>query len=700
VLSDAGSAIASSSALFTAGADVARRTFATVSASRLARQMSDDCVYFGRLLAAEPDGESLAYMAAILAWDLVVAGRDDPVELVVFVDTYEMATRDLQRRFERLFQRVVFLTPNVLWVVTGRNRIDWDESLDGELEYVGRDCWPQVAVAGDDPQQHLVGFLSDRDASTYLAARVTVDDQPAMSPPLRTAIVEAARGLPLHLDLAVMRYMRVAHSGGEVDLADFRTTFAVLVERIMRDLDDPERRLLEGVSLLDHFDRSLAVAAAGGGVTDADFARFVRRPFVVEASSQLWPYRIHDAVRACVNDHADVGRGRWSARERRAAGVRAYEQLGRSMEPALADCDRHALLAGLTQGLAVATEHGLPVGWLEDVAFAVHESSSWQAVLPDALADSEIDTDARALAVGLAVVSRRRTADRAWIVRRLDEVLERAVLDRDLADLLLRYRSHALRRLGRHEEALAGYTSIVERGGRLASEAEWNVVRHTAAIGRFRSAIEPHRDAGPRRAGLERVLGNVLRDNALLTEAEDRYIRAAEGAERAREEGRRALCLSDLALVRAWQGREVARDVERASAAADGTGRRQPYQQVALAEAVSCAGRDARGFLMHIDEYRERSRRDRMAENEVFAAVAEALHAAVLGDEDGLAAAGGDVRELADALGTHRYWADVVCWWRGADEPEPDRYEWLGGRDTARERWLAVVDDRRRRVLG
>jgi hypothetical protein len=695
VLSDVGSSIASSSALFTAGADVARKAFGAISKSRLARQMCADCAYFEQLLNTEPDGEALAYMASILAWDIETTNRQDSVELVAFVDTYEMVSDDAQRRFERLFQRVVFLTPNVLWIVTGRNRVDWnDESLDGVLDYVGDDCWPLLSGTGH-AWQHLVGFLSDRDASGYLENRVVIQGKPAIPEELRAAIVDAARGLPLHLDLAVMRYMRLARTDGEVDVGEFQTTFAVLVDRIMRDLDEHECRLLEATSLLDHFDRELAVVAAGDGTMDADFERFVQRPFVVRASSSLWPYRIHDAVRSCVNEHADTAHGRWSRREREASARRSFEHIGRVMAPAIVTRDRPRLLAGLTQGLSVAIRHDLSVGWLEDAAFALHESSSWQTVLPDWLADSDIDTDARALAVGLAVVSRRRTAQRAWIIERLDDVLDRGVLDGDLADLFVRYRSHALRRMGRHDEALAGYQAIAERGGRLASEAEWNIVRYREAMGQFRTALAPYTDRRDLRAGLERVLGNVLKDNALFVEAEAHYIRAADAAEHAREEGRRALCLSDLVLARAWQNLSIERDVERACSAAEGTGRRQPYQQVALARVIVAAGRETARFEAYLDEYRGRSRRARMVENEIFAVVAEALHAAVRADRAGMVSAGAQVRELGDELRAYCFWSDVIDWWNGKDEPDPNRYEWLGGRDAARRRWAAVVDRRR-----
>lgn len=699
MLADVGSAVVSSSALFKAGTDVAATIFGAVKRGKVVRKMSKDCVYFERLVDADPDGETLAYMASVLAWELATMDASRDIDVVAFVDTYEAISTDRQRLFERLFQRVVYLTPNILWVITGRNRLDWDlDSLEGDLEYVGGQCWPQLTP--QDPaqaRQHLIGFLSDHDANDYLERRVVLGDRPAIPAELRSTIVQAAQGLPMHLDLTVMRYMNLADADGNVTADDFDTGFAVLVNRIMRDLDNEECRLLEATSLLSHFDMDLAVEAAGGNITDARFHRFVRRPFIVTSQNALWPYRIHDAVRSILNENVGVEHGRWSSRERRAAALRAFRHAGGQLATAIAERDRPILYAGLEQFLALAREFRLEPGWLGEATFALHESSSWQSVLPDELADGEIASDADAIAVGLAVISRRRTADRAWLVRRLDEVLRWRLVDDDLVDLFVRYRSHTLRRLGRYEDALAGYRQIADRAGRLASEAEWNIVRHYVMHGAFRSAMTEFENTRNTRAGMLRLIGNIHRDNAMFQESEARYVQAAEAAEHAREYGRRSLCLSDLALVRAWHDApEVERDVERACDAARGTGRRQPYQQGALAMAIVTAGRDPQKFESHLAEYRSRSRAARMDENELLAAVVEAFNAAVTGRTAELRSAARDVERISESLGIYGFWADVVRWWQGLDARDASAYEWLGGTEQARRRWVAVVEHRHR----
>lgn len=699
MLDAVGSTVTSSSALFKSGADAAAGIFRAIKRGHVVRKMRKDSTYFERLADAEPSGDTLSYMASVLAWELSKMGGSKHIDVVAFVDTYETVNTDSTRLFERLFQRVVYLTPNILWVITGRNRLDWDlDSLEGELDYIGAQCWSQlVPQDASEGRQHLIGFLSDHDANDYLEKRVVLRNRPAIPAELRATIVQAAQGLPMHLDLTVMRYMNLADDDGNVPTGEFDTAFAMMVSRIMRDLDDEECRLLEATSLLSHFDMDLAVEAAGGNITDARFRRFLKRPFVVTSESSLWPYRIHDVVRSILNENASVEHGRWSQRERRAAALRAFRHAGRQLAHAITERDRATLYAGLEQFFTVAREYRLEPEWLGEAAFALHESSSWQSVLPDELADGAIESDADAIAVGFAAVSRRRTADREWLVRRLDEVLRWQLIDDDLTDLFVRYRSHALRRLGRNDEALAGYRQIARRSGRLASEAEWNIVRHYTMHGAFRSAIDEFENTKNSRAGMLRIIGNIHRDNAIFTEAEARYIQAAEAAEHAREHGRRSLCLSDLALVRAWHDApEVPRDVERAYDAAKGTGRRQPYQQGALAMAISMAGRDPKRFDSYMAEYRSRSRAARMAENELLAAVVEAFNSALMGRTIQLRSVARDVHRISDTLGIYGFWGDVVRWWQGLDSPNVTAYEWLGGAEAARERWTAVVENRQR----
>jgi hypothetical protein len=85
----------------------------------------------------------------------------------LLLDTFEEVTARATREMERWLQRSVFLMPNVLFVVTGRNRLDWaDLKQTTDLDFVGTHRWPllQAGHTTSEPGQHLVGYLSATDA--------------------------------------------------------------------------------------------------------------------------------------------------------------------------------------------------------------------------------------------------------------------------------------------------------------------------------------------------------------------------------------------------------------------------------------------------------------------------------------------------------------------------------------------------------
>jgi hypothetical protein len=90
------------------------------------------CTRLADLLEAEPDLDTLSYMPHLLAWDLGQLPAGKAVVPVALLDTFEDVGDRTHRDLERRLQRVVWLMPNVLFVVTGRNRLQWaDQGLSG-----------------------------------------------------------------------------------------------------------------------------------------------------------------------------------------------------------------------------------------------------------------------------------------------------------------------------------------------------------------------------------------------------------------------------------------------------------------------------------------------------------------------------------------------------------------------------------------
>jgi hypothetical protein len=116
-------------------------------------------------------------------------------------ELYEKIDRQ-QVAVEKLLQRSVFLLPNVLFVVTGRNRLTWwDSRRAGELDYVGERIWPHlVSHTQTNTRCRLIGDLSIHDAQQYLAERVTAGAEAAIPLDVRERILDAAHGLPLYME--------------------------------------------------------------------------------------------------------------------------------------------------------------------------------------------------------------------------------------------------------------------------------------------------------------------------------------------------------------------------------------------------------------------------------------------------------------------------------------------------------------------
>ncbi|MFI5753073.1 hypothetical protein ACIBBE_46415 [Streptomyces sp. NPDC051644] len=224
------------------------------------------------LLEATPDLEALSYYPHLLAWDLSRLPAKKAVTPVVLLDTFE-DTADRHRDLERLLQRLVWLMPGTFFILAGRSRLQWaDPGLHGQLDWTGPIAWPGLGSTRTVPapragehsgRQHLIGDLSPEDCETHLAQRLTVEGRPLIDADIRAAITARSHGLPLHLDLAVSRYLEIRRTGRAPAPADFDCSFPALLARTLSDLTAEERHLLRSVSLLDAWDLDLATRAAG-----------------------------------------------------------------------------------------------------------------------------------------------------------------------------------------------------------------------------------------------------------------------------------------------------------------------------------------------------------------------------------------------------------------------------------------------------
>ncbi|BDH10605.1 ATP/GTP-binding protein [Streptomyces hygroscopicus] len=656
-----------------------------------------ECRRLADLLEAEPDLEALSYYSHLLAWDLSRVSAKRRATLVVLLDTFEDVGDRVHRDLERLIQRVAWLMPNALFIITGRNRLHWDDvKLEGQLDWAGPDFWPiLVGGAVDEPRQHTVGYLSAEDCERYLCERLTVGSQPLMDDSARHLITANSHGLPLYLDLAVMRFLDMYRKNGRAPVAsEFNLDFPALVARTFRDLTPSVRQVLRAVSLLDSF--SVELAAAGAGLDhDAPALELVERPFVDLDPGAPWPYRLHNLVRDAMREADSTSEDRWSPADWRRAAQRTVDALERE-----ADGDRRRLVAALRQGLTLARDYGLELGWLEDAAFRYVDDFLWEPIelpVPAAQAshNARIGSAAEALAIALSAIARRQRCHRSETAEQLREVLASGQLPESLSELPRYFLAECDRDLGNFAASLEGMRQVVDAGGRLGPTAARGLVHLARRVGRF-----PQVHAAAEALGVEgrrdRALGDLWWTQGNMALACSSYAVNRDEALRLGQQGEAALSQACLAFAAAFRDRPRAgEEIARAQDALGVASIRWAELQTKIASLVRDAGVStdlparAEGV---VDEAREAG----LTSSVAYVRFAVCLHATVLGES----APRDEARERLHECVRGEEFAYLVelSYLMAGEEPPADlpRAEWVDERSRVRARWAAIVDDRRR----
>ncbi|MCM3331399.1 hypothetical protein [Kocuria palustris] len=269
----------------------------------------------------EPRLDLACKIAGLLAWEI---SRMTPCPLVVvFVDTTERLALDPRRTSEGYLNSLVHQMPNVLFVLTGRDMLDWFDLYRTNLPHRGKETWPGlIPGAQEDPRQHLVGNLSAADTKTVILRGRHQLNLP-MSDEVVDELVKASAGLPQYLELARQVAISIKNSGEgrSVEIADVTSSLGELVERVLEDIPPDEQRALRGACLFRLFDINLMAAAAD--VDHGCAERAASRPMIDHHQGEQFPYRMHDAVREAIRTSDHRVTGGWSEKDWQLAASRA-----------------------------------------------------------------------------------------------------------------------------------------------------------------------------------------------------------------------------------------------------------------------------------------------------------------------------------------------------------------------------------------
>jgi len=480
-------------------------------------------------LAAEP-GSVQPDLAGDVLFLIDVAIKEMAPErrplLVVFVDHMERVQGGSDTRSgERLLNQLVAALPHALFVMTGRNALDWYLPQRTSLAFVGTATWPCLLPNREpNPRPHLLEILSKRDAREWIRRQAEAAALPFANGVVDN-LVEVTGCWPVHID-AVFELARVKSEGGAQVLTreDLSGSFDDVVQRLLEDLPADERSALQAASLLPYFDVEFVHSVTGEDVTRGAIERLTRRAVVLDNHGNLYPHRVHDEIRRAVRAAGPFIEGGWTPAD---WSQRAEIALGHALgaaRAAKAASDDEANLSAVGLAITLAAEFGVCVPDTSDpmvdgVVVARRNAPSNARLLPLIPSSDSIEhSDAKAIVRLIEVISVSGKASEA-VEALTDLAAQSAVVESDA----LVWRAYRLRDCGRYQDAADQFVALRDGASDRGVRERYRLyARHVGVTysmaRRFRDAADvmPQMDA-------DQANTNLLTDRAVHGHLDDEY---------------------------------------------------------------------------------------------------------------------------------------------------------------------------------
>ncbi len=322
-----------------------------------------------RCLTEPSTSDQAPHLAAEVLWQLALEmdtmALDERPNLVVFVDHFERVQKTKRGQAESTINRLIAALPHALFIVTGRDLVDWYRPDRTDLPIAGAIAWPGLLPnSSEEARQHLLGRLSYEDTCALLSRHSQLEGL-RLAPGVIEHVAKSSGGLPLHIDAVATyaRRIREVEPSRVIGVGDLGGSLGAVVKKLIDHLPSDERRAFQAACVLPFFDVDL-VRATSPGVDAAAVTRFAARALVLDNPNSAFPYRIHDEIRMLVKAHSSEVAGGWSATDWHEAVGRALDFAREKITEAEMAEDDHAQLMSIALAIQLVTENGFDPGWI------------------------------------------------------------------------------------------------------------------------------------------------------------------------------------------------------------------------------------------------------------------------------------------------------------------------------------------------
>ncbi|WP_423800710.1 tetratricopeptide repeat protein [Neobacillus sp. SAB-20_R2A] len=221
-------------------------------------------------------------LPAFFSFDLQqgIAKHHIPVS-VIFIDTYEALWTDVKNEATKYtkdgwVRELIALLPNVLFVICGREYLEW--------EIVDQD-WKEIV------EHHILGNLDSNNADYFLQQCGIEEEE------IREKMIHASSGHPYHLDLSVDTYFEIKNRGESLHPDQFGSNKREILDRFLRYLSDEEIETLKIMAIPHYYNRDVFVYLLSHfktGYPITKFADFNKFSFITKEQQN---YYIHALMR-------------------------------------------------------------------------------------------------------------------------------------------------------------------------------------------------------------------------------------------------------------------------------------------------------------------------------------------------------------------------------------------------------------------